>query len=34
MAAHSSILAWKMPEESGSPWRQKELDVSEHMHAH
>ena len=36
MAAHSSILAWKIPwtEEPGgySPWSHKELDTTEHMH--
>ena len=31
MAAHSSILAWRIPwtEEPGSPWGCKELDVTE-----
>ena len=31
MAAHSSILAWRIPwtEESGSPWRHKESDMTE-----
>ena len=33
MAAHSNILAWRMPrtEESGglSPWAHKELDMTE-----
>ena len=31
MAAHSSILAWKIPwmEECGSPWGHKKLDMTE-----
>ena len=31
MAAHSSILAWKIPwmEERGSPWGHKKLDTTE-----
>ena len=31
IAAHSSILAWRIPwtEEPGSPWGCKELDVTE-----
>ena len=31
MAAHSSILAWRIPltEESGSPWGHKESDMTE-----
>ena len=40
MAAHYSILAWKIPwtEEPGgqaySPWGYKELNTTEHTHAH
>ena len=38
MAAHSSILAWRIPwtEEPGgySPRDRKELDMAEHMRAH
>ena len=31
MATHSSILVWRIPqtEEPGSPWGQKELDMTE-----
>ena len=35
MAAHSSIIAWKIPwtEEPGySPWHHKESDTTEHGH--
>ena len=39
MAAHSSILAWKIPEEPGglqdySPQSCKESDVTERLHFH
>ena len=38
MAAHSSILPWRIPgtEEPGgySPWGRKELDTTEHARAH
>ena len=39
MAAHSSILAWKIPctEEPGvgySPWGHKEWDTTEQLHFH
>ena len=37
MAAHSRILAWKIPRlrslASYSPWGLKELDMPEHTHA-
>ena len=35
MAAHSSVLAWKIPrtEETG-PWGRKELDTTEQLHFH
>ena len=35
MAAHSSILAWKIPwTEDPSPWGRQELDAAEHKHAY
>ena len=36
MAAHSSILAWKIPwtEEPGSPWGPKESDTTEQPSTH
>ena len=37
MAAHSSILAWRMPQRSlagYSPWSHKELDTAERLTIH